>query len=103
MVWIKRGYGSLYYTLSVNYVNTDPITSKMLLWQEAYGRWVVQCKRYTSVTNVGFNRCCNSPMQRLPNTPSFVATVPNILQRKWCAKHFVTIRYALVPVKVKLT
>ena len=66
VVWIKRGYGNLYYTLSVNCVNTDPITFKMLLQgQEASGSWVVQYKRYTSVTNFGFIRFCRSPMQRL--------------------------------------
>jgi len=43
MVWVKRGYGNLYYTLSVNDVNTDPITFKMLLRQGASGSWVVQC------------------------------------------------------------
>ena len=43
IVWIKRGYGGLYYTLPVNYVNTDPITFKMLLLRHgASGSWVVQ-------------------------------------------------------------
>jgi len=80
------------------YVNTDPITFKMLLLRQgASDSWVVHLQHF------GFIRFCKSPKKRLQNTPSFVARVTNTLQRRWCAKHFVRTRYALVTVKAKVT